>query len=161
MRRCEFIASLLFFAVTPRVQAQQSAKVYRIAIGHPSRPVTVMNETGTKWFKAFFGELRRLGYIEAQNLIVERCSGENNPAHFAELAREVVRQQPGLICSNSTRILLPLKEATASIPIVGYMSDPIAWGLVDSLARPSGNITGVGDVEGEEIGGKRLGFCAS
>jgi putative ABC transport system substrate-binding protein len=55
-------------------------------------------------------------------------------------------------------MILCLKEATSTIPIVGYMGDPIAWGVVDSLARPSGNITGVCDVEGEEIMGKRLGL---
>jgi putative ABC transport system substrate-binding protein len=160
MRRREFIGSLIGTAVAwpLAASAQQPAKVYRIAIVHPSRPVTVMNETGTIWFKAFFGELRRLGYVEGQNLIVERYSGENNPAHWAELANEVVRQQPDLIFSNSTRMLLRLKETTSTIPLVGYMGDPVAWGLVDSLARPSGNITGVSDTEGEEIMGKRLGL---
>jgi putative tryptophan/tyrosine transport system substrate-binding protein len=55
-------------------------------------------------------------------------------------------------------MVLRLKEATTTIPIVGTMADPIAWGIVDSLARPGGNITGVSDVEGEEIMGKRLGL---
>jgi putative ABC transport system substrate-binding protein len=55
-------------------------------------------------------------------------------------------------------MVLRLKEATSTIPIVGNMGDPIAWGIVDSLARPGGNITGICDVEGEEIMGKRLGL---
>jgi len=55
-------------------------------------------------------------------------------------------------------MILRLKEATSTIPLVGYMGDPIYWGVVDSLARPGGNITGVADVEGEEIIGKRLGL---
>src|SRR5262249_42039248 len=67
-------------------------------------------------------------------------------------------QQPDLIFSNSTRMILRFKKATSTIPIVANMSDPIAWGVVDSLARPGGNITGVCDVEGEEIYGKRLDF---
>jgi putative tryptophan/tyrosine transport system substrate-binding protein len=55
-------------------------------------------------------------------------------------------------------MILRLKEATPTIPIVAMMPDPIAWGVVDSLARPGGNITGFCDVEGEEIYGKRLGL---
>jgi putative ABC transport system substrate-binding protein len=160
MRRREFIGSLIGTAVAwpTLARAQQTDKAYRIAIVHPSRPVNVMNENGNIYFKAFFSELRRLGYVEGQNLIVERYSGEGKIAHYAELALEVVRQQPDLIFASTSRMILRLKEATASIPIVGSMADPIGWGIVDSLARPGGNITGVSDVEGEEIIGKRLGL---
>ena len=112
---------------------------------------------GLTGFQGLFGELRRLDYIEGQNLIVERYSGENNFAHY-ELAREVVRQQPDLIFANGRAIRLGLKEATSTIPIVGYMSDPVENGLVASLSRPGGNMTGVSDTEGEEIIGKRLGL---
>ena len=93
MRRREFIGSLIGTAAAwPLVaRAQQPAKVYRLAIVHPSVPVKEMNETSDIHFKAVFGELRRLGYIEGQNLIVERYSGEGNTAHYAELASEVVR----------------------------------------------------------------------
>jgi putative ABC transport system substrate-binding protein len=162
VRRREFIGSLIGTAVAwpLATSAQQASKVYRIAIVQASRPVTVMNEgaSGTRGFKALFGELRRLGYVEGQNLIVERYSGGGNIAHWAELAREVVRHQPDLIFANTTRMILRLKAATATIPIVGSMADPIAWGVVDSLARPGGNITGVCDYEGEEIYGKDLDF---
>jgi putative ABC transport system substrate-binding protein len=159
MRRREFIGSLIGTAVAWPLAAstQQPAKVYRLAIAHPSRPINEMNETNIS-FKAFFGELRRLGYIEGQNLIVERYSGEGKIAHYAEFAREVVRQQPDLIVALSSRMVLRLKEATTTIPIVGSMGDPVACGIVDSLARPSGNITGLSSVEGEEIMGKRLGL---
>jgi putative tryptophan/tyrosine transport system substrate-binding protein len=82
MRRREFIASILFSAVTPRAQAQQPAKVYRLAIVSPAVPVKEINETGSlPTYKALFGELRRLGYEEGQNLIVERYSGEGRTAH--------------------------------------------------------------------------------
>jgi putative ABC transport system substrate-binding protein len=161
MRRREFIGSLIGTAVAwpLAASAQQPAKVYRIAIVSP-RPVERRNEgaSGSPGFKVFFGELRRLGYIEGQNLIVERYSGAGDIAHWAELAREVVRHHPDLIFSTTTRLILRFKEATSTIPIVAYMSDPIAWGVVDSLARPGGNITGVCDVQGEEIIGKRLDF---
>ena len=92
MRRRQFIGNLIGTAVAwpLAASAQQPAKVYRIAIVSPSRPVTAMNETsGVLAFKALFGELRRLGYIEGQNLIVERYSGEGKIAHWAEVASEV------------------------------------------------------------------------
>jgi putative ABC transport system substrate-binding protein len=159
MKRREFIASLLFSAVTPHVQAQQPAKVYRIAIVHPSFPVKEMSETGSlPTYKALFGELRRLGYIEGQNLIVERYSGEGRTAHYAALASEVVRQQPDVIFAASVRMVRNFKAATATIPIVGTMGDPVAYGLVSSWARPGGNITGVSVHPGLEIFGKRLGL---
>jgi putative ABC transport system substrate-binding protein len=158
VNRREFIASLLFSAVTPHVQAQQPAKIYRIAIVHLSVSVKEINETSSfRSFKALFGELRRLGYIEGQNLIVDRYSGEGQTAHYAELVSEVVRQKPDVILANTTRMVRYFKAATASIPIVGTMGDPVAFGVVSSLARPGGNITGVSEA-GEEIWGKRLGL---
>jgi putative ABC transport system substrate-binding protein len=158
MRRREFIGSLIGTAVAwpLAASAQQPAKVYRLAVVHPSRPVTEMNETGSNYYKGFFGELRRLGYIEGQNLIVERYSGEGNSAHYGELASEVVRQQPDVIFASSTRMIARLKAATTTIPIVGNMGTPVEDGLVDSLARPGGNITGVTSDPGIEILGKRL-----
>jgi putative ABC transport system substrate-binding protein len=110
-------------------------------------------------FKVFFSELRRLGYIEGQNLIVERYSGEGQTAHYAELANEVVRQQPDVIFTFSDRMVRNFKAATTTIPIVGLMGgDPVADGFVDSLARPGGNITGFTSVPRPEIWGKRLGL---
>jgi putative ABC transport system substrate-binding protein len=94
MRRRQFISLLSGAAVAwpLALSAQQLAKVYRIAIVHPSRPVNVMNENGNIYFKAFFSELRRLGYVEGQNLIVEQYSGEGKIAHYAEVASEVGSQ---------------------------------------------------------------------
>jgi putative ABC transport system substrate-binding protein len=159
MRRREFIGGLIGTAVSwpLAASAQQPAKVYRIAIIHPSLPVKEMNETSNVlFFKGLFGELRRLGYIEGQNLIVERYSGEGKTAHYAELASEVVRQQPDVILTNASRMVRNFKAATTTIPTVGIMADPVVYGLVDSLARPGGNITGVTTDAGLEILSKRL-----
>jgi len=159
MRRREFIGSLIGTAVAWPLgaSAQQAAKVYRLAIVHPSRPVKEMNET--IYYKVLFGELRRLGYVEGQNLIVQRYSGEGQTAHYAELASEVVRQQPDVILTFSVRMVKNFKAATATIPIVAGMGDPLIHGLVDSLARPGGNITGVTSEDvGGKIWGKRLGL---
>jgi putative ABC transport system substrate-binding protein len=159
MRRREFISSLFGTAVVWPLasSAQQPAKVYRLAIVQPSIPIKEMSETSRfSDFKALFGELRRLGYVEGQNLIIQRYSGEGDTAHYAELASEVVRQQPDLVFTPLNRMVRYLKAATSTIPIVGDMNDPVALGLVSSLARPGGNITGVSADAGLEIWGKRL-----
>jgi putative ABC transport system substrate-binding protein len=162
MRRREFIGNLIGTAVAwpLAASAQQPAKVYRIAVVHPSAPVERMSEgaSGSSGFKAMFGELRRLGYIEGQNLIVERYSGEGQIAHYAALASEVVRKKPDVIFASSDRMVRRLKAATTTIPIVGSMADPVGEGLVDSLARPGGNITGVSENAADEIWGKRFGL---
>jgi putative ABC transport system substrate-binding protein len=161
MKRREFIGSLIGTAVAWPIaaSAQQAAKVYRLAIVHTAIPVKEMNETSSfAYFKALFGELRRLGYVEGQNLVIERYSGEGRTAHYAELAREVVRQRPDVdvILTGTSRMVGYFKAATATIPIVGLMADPVEYGLVSSLARPGGNITRVSSDAGLEIWGKRL-----
>jgi putative ABC transport system substrate-binding protein len=160
VRRREFIGNLIGTAVAwpLAASAQQPGKVYRIAIVVPSVPVKEMNETGDSRFKALFGELRRQGYVEGKNLTVERYSGEGKIAHYAELALEAVRQQPDVIFTSANLIARHLKAATSTIPIVGLMGEPVASGLVSSLARPGGNYTGVSDDAGPEIWGKRLGL---
>jgi putative ABC transport system substrate-binding protein len=101
----------------------------------------------------FFEELRRLGFVEGQNLVYERYSAEGRD-QFSELARDVVRSNPDLIFADSTTLVLALKAATTTIPIVAPMIDPVAGGIVPSLARPGGNITGVSVNTGSEMSGK-------
>jgi putative tryptophan/tyrosine transport system substrate-binding protein len=161
MRRREFIGSLIGTAVAwPfAASAQQPAKVYRLAIVQPSIPVKELNESSRfSRFRALFGELRRLGFIEGENLIVERYSGEGQTPNYAELASEVVRQQPDVVFTSGNPMVRYFKAATATIPIVGSMADPVAFGFVSSLARPGGNITGVSIDAGIEIWSKRLGL---
>src|SRR5712691_10524482 len=137
--RRESIAALGGAALWPLVvRAQQPAKSYRIAIVHPSRPIAMLSDTGLPIFRAFFKELHRLGYIEGQNLVVGRYSGNGRTERYAELARDVVRSKPELIFAVSARMVQHFKATTTTIPIVGYTSDPIALGLASSLARPGG-----------------------
>jgi putative ABC transport system substrate-binding protein len=73
-------------------RAQQAGKVHRIAVVHPSHPIADLSETGSIiFFRALFGELRRLGYVESRNLIVERYSAEGRTERHAEIARDVVK----------------------------------------------------------------------
>jgi putative tryptophan/tyrosine transport system substrate-binding protein len=157
MRRRDFLTGLLLAAMLQRVQAQQPAKVFRIAIVHPSHPVTLLTETGgLSYWQAFLGEVRRLGYVEGRNLVVERLSGEGRTGHYPEVAREAVRHQPDVIVVESRRLAQHLKDVTTTIPIVAFTADPVATGLVPSLAHPGGNITGMAVDAGLEILDKRL-----
>jgi putative tryptophan/tyrosine transport system substrate-binding protein len=160
MRRRDFIAGLMAVPTTRAAIAQQPPKMKRIAIVHPSRKVGELTINGPIFYKVFFEELSRLGYVEGQNLAVDRYSGEGRPEHYAKLARDAVGSHPDLILALSGSIALPLKAATATIPIVAATADPIALGLVPSVAHPGANITGVTSDAGLELYGKRLGLLA-
>jgi putative tryptophan/tyrosine transport system substrate-binding protein len=155
MRRREFTAGLLFAAATLPMRAQQS--VSRIAIFHPAIPAALLSETGggTAW-RAFFAELRRLGYVEGQNLLIERYSAEGHHDRYADMSRDIVARNPDLIVTGTNPVVIAFKAATNTIPIVAFMIDPLKAGLVASLARPGGNVTGITLDPGIEIWGKRL-----
>ena len=159
MRRRDFITALGTAATWPlAARAQQPTKMKRIAFVHPSNKVSELSVSGSRSFRAFFEELTRLGYVEGQNLGVERHSGEGRPERYAELARDVVNTHPDLILAVGARLSLDFKMATTTIPIVTVIIDPIAMGLVASIARPGGNITGVTIAGGLELIGKRIGL---
>jgi putative ABC transport system substrate-binding protein len=160
MKRREFItlAGGAAAAWPLAVRAQQPARMKRVAMVHPSVKVDDLTINGPAPFKAFFEELSRLGYVEGQNLAVERYSGEGRPERYIGLAREVVSSHPDLIFSIAGPLALLFKTATTTIPIVTITADPIATGLVPSIAHPGGNITGVTVDAGLEILGKRIGL---
>jgi putative ABC transport system substrate-binding protein len=160
MKRREFItlAGGAAAAWPLAVRAQQPAKMKRVAMVHPSVKVDDLTINGPAVFKAFFEELSRLGYVEGHNLAVERYSGEGRPERYVGLARQVVSSHPDLIFSIAGPLALLFKTATPTIPIVTITADPIAAGLVPSIAHPGGNITGVTVDAGLEILGKRIGL---
>jgi putative tryptophan/tyrosine transport system substrate-binding protein len=137
--------------------AQQKAKQHRIAVIAAVLPVFRITETegGTPW-RAFFGELRRLGYVEDGNLIVERYSAEGQPERAAELAQHVVSRNPDLIVTGTGFLARAVAAATDTIPIVSSLPEAWRQGIVDSLARPGRNLTGVSTDAGIAIWGKRL-----
>jgi len=159
MKRREFITLLSGAAAAwpLAVRAQQPAKRQRIAIFHPAIPTTLLTETGggSAW-RAFFGELRRLGYVEGENLIIERYSAEGHHERYADLAREIVARNPDVIVTGTNPVVNAFKAATSTIPVVAFMLDPLQAGLVTSLARPGGNLTGITLDPGIDIWGKRL-----
>src|SRR5262249_45147705 len=161
MRRREFIALAGGMAVWPLVaHAQQSATKKRIAVVSPVMKVTDMRIGGDPIYDVLFNELKRLGYVEGENLIIDRYSGEGVSQRYPDLAREVVSTKPDLIVSASSGLTSIFKAETSTIPIVAYTGDPIRFGLISSLAHPGGNITGVSVAAGIEIWGKRLALLA-
>jgi len=138
-------------------RAQQPAGRQRIAIFHPAIPTTHLTETGggSAW-RAFFAELRRLGRVEGENLIIERYSAEGHHERYADMAREIVSHSPDLIVTGTNPVVTTFAAATRTIPIVAFMLDPLKAGLVTSLSRPGGNLTGITLDPGIEIWGKRL-----
>ena len=156
MRRRDFTAGLLLMAASSPARPQDMAKQHRIAIVRPAGSVAQISDNGNKFYRAFFNELRRLGDIEGQTLSVERYSGEGRPERFADLAREAVKGKPELVVAIGDAIAQAARTADDALPIVWVGADPIRAGLVTSLARPGGNITGVTVRAESEICGKRL-----
>jgi putative ABC transport system substrate-binding protein len=100
--------------------------------------------------------LRDLGYVEGQTIAIEWKWGEDRIERFPELAAELVRANVDVIVTGGTSAATALKSATTAIPIVmAIIGDPVAAGLVDSLARPGGNATGF-SIIAPELGAKRL-----
>src|SRR5258707_7119566 len=157
MRRREFTAGMLLAAVPWSARAQQRAAKHRIAIFHPAIPTTLLTEMGggSAW-RAFFSQLRRLGYVEGENLTIERYSADGHHERYATLAREIVTSSPDLVVTGTNPVVIAFKAATSTIPIVAFMLDPVKAELVTNLARPGGNLTGITLDAGIEIWGKRL-----
>jgi putative tryptophan/tyrosine transport system substrate-binding protein len=160
VRRRDFTIGVLLGVVARTARAQEAAKRQRIAIVVPAGSAADISDTGNdpirrREYQAFFEELRRLGDVEEQNLTIERYSGEGRREAFADLAREVVSRNPDLIVAHTNPVAQALRAASGTIPIVWVGVDAIRDGLVTSLARPGGNITGV-NLYDYEIWGKRL-----
>jgi putative tryptophan/tyrosine transport system substrate-binding protein len=161
MKRREFLVATVMFATAMRhATAQQPAKMKRVAMVHPATKPDEMRIGGDPNYAIIFEELQRLGYVEGVNLIVERYSAEGRFDRFPEIAHEIVGTRPDVIFALSTPLTVALQTETRTIPIVAYTSDPVAAGIVSSLARPGGNVTGVSLDAGTEFGGKRLQLLA-
>ena len=158
MRRRDFMKLLGGAAAWPiAAGAQQSQKQHRIAFVHSGIPADHLTETtGPFWVRRFYETLRGLGETEGSNLVVERYSAEGRADRFTTLAAEVVERKPDVIVSNLNDLVKAFTTATTTIPIVAIIADPIALGLVRSLARPGGNLTGVSIDTGTGIVAKRL-----
>ncbi|MDI1266202.1 MAG: ABC transporter substrate-binding protein [bacterium] len=135
---------------------QLSATKKRVAHVDPALKVEDMKVVAGP----FFDELKRLGYVEGENLVVERYSGGGRIERYQSLAQEVVETKPDLILSIGAPLTGRFKAVTSTIPILAVTGDPIRFGIVTNIARPGGNITGVSVDAGVAIWGKRLEILA-
>src|SRR6476659_2668858 len=142
------ILGLFPLAFTHSAEAQHPGKISKIGILRSGSP-------GDANIEGFRQGLRELGYIEGQNVVMEYRWVDRDD-RLLELARELVQQKVDVILTGSTPATIAAKEATKTIPIVfGALSDPVGVGLVASLARPGGNITGM-SLLAPELWPKRL-----
>jgi ABC-type uncharacterized transport system substrate-binding protein len=142
-------AAVLTFAV--RTEAQQAGKIFRIGYLDPSTA-----SSSAAFVEAFRQELRKLGWIEGKNIIIEYRFAEQNSARLPELAADLVRLKVDLLVVAGTPSALAAKNATANIPIVmATVADAVGSGLIASLGLPGGNITGLSSL-GTELNTKRL-----
>jgi putative ABC transport system substrate-binding protein len=115
----------------------------------PGMPVIGFLGTGTpsswsRWTSAFLNRLRELGRIEGRTVRIEYRWAEGRNDRYAEIAAELVRLKVDVIFTQGTPSVLAAKQATSVIPIVfASAGDPVSSGLVETLARPSGNVTGL------------------
>jgi ABC-type uncharacterized transport system substrate-binding protein len=152
MRRREFITVLGGAATWPlAARAQQARRVPRIGVLLAGTPTSFAPRV-----QAFLEGLRDLGYVEGKTAAIEWRWGEDRGDRLPELAAELVRLKVDVIVTAGTPAAKALKSATGTIPIIiAIIGDPVTAGLVDSLARPGGNVTGF-SIVATELSGKRL-----
>src|SRR5262245_16269057 len=146
-----FALTALFYALCLRVWAQPPGKIFSIEFldaGTASGSAVMVNE--------FRQELSKLGWIEGKNITMEYQFAEQKFERLPELATELVRLKVDLIVATAGPVVLAAKAATTATPIVmTNAGDPVGEGLVASLARPGGNVTGLSSLN-PELNGKRL-----
>src|SRR5499433_857710 len=141
----------MLLAVCGSVEAQQPGKIFRIGFldGSTAAGMAVLLE-------AFRQEMSKLGWVEGKNFTIEYRFGEQKPERLPELAADLVRLKVDLILVSGAPTVLAAKGATRTIPIVtANAGDPVGLGLVASLARSGGNVTGLTGLS-TELNTKRL-----
>ena len=134
--RLAVVAAVLLLAGPVAAEAQQAAKVYRIGFVSPASP-------NIETSQAFRQGIRELGYVEGRNVIIEARYAEAQSERLPDLVAEVLRLKVDVLVVASTPGALAAKSATTTVPIVfAGIIDPVGLGIVASLARPGGNITG-------------------
>jgi putative ABC transport system substrate-binding protein len=152
LKRREFITLLGGATAWPfAVRAQQSGKLRTIGFSGQST-----RSAESEWENAFTQRLRELGWIEGRSITIEYRWSEGRPERFVQIAAEFVRLNVDVIVTSGTPQALATKQATSVIPIVfATAGNPVGAGLVASLARPGGNVTGLSS-QSDDIAGKRL-----
>ena len=150
---CRVIIAVLS-ALSASAQAQQPKNLPRI--GYLASFASPASSVGPRQLDAFRQTLRDLGYIEQKNYVLDYRYPKDHPEQVAELATELVRLKVNVVVAQDPAAIRALKKATTTIPIVMVTNqDPVAAGLVQTLARPGGNVTGL-TRQTRELSGKRL-----
>src|SRR5262249_13606059 len=139
------VAGALALAIAPLAAlAQAPGRTYRIAVWSSARALNEIGEDGEIQFRTFFAELRRLGFVPGRNLVVESYANNGVSEQYGPTAQKIAASSPDLILvASPIPAATLLRNITTSIPLViPGVTDPIAFGLVQSLARPGGSITG-------------------
>jgi len=158
-RRCITAVVSGVVAATLTAAAQTPGTVHRIALVFTTSPVSEMAgaEPSNSSARAFARELRALGYVEGRNLVIERRSAEGSPDRYPAIMAELVRLSVDVMVTVANPATRAATQATSTIPIVFVgITDPIGRGVVASLARPGGNVTGLTDAAGQQIEAKWL-----
>jgi putative ABC transport system substrate-binding protein len=152
MRRREFIMLLGGAAAWPLwARAQQAGKPPTIGFMGSTTP-----SVAAQWVASFVQRLRELGWLEGRDVAIEYRWAEGRSERYTEIAAEFVRLKVDVILTHNTPTVLAAKQATSVIPIVfATAGDPVGSGLVATLARPGGNVTGISS-QGSDTAGKRL-----
>jgi putative ABC transport system substrate-binding protein len=152
MNRRDFITLVAIASTWPILaRGQQQAKLRTIGYLGSANPATQ-----GQWVATFARRLGELGWIEGRTVAIEYRWGEGREERFSEIAEEFVRRKVDVILTVSTSAIVAAKQATSVIPIVfAAAGDPVAIGLVASLARPGGNLTGL-SLQAPDLAGKRL-----
>ncbi|HSE88525.1 MAG TPA: ABC transporter substrate-binding protein [Candidatus Binatia bacterium] len=146
-----FLLALILLVGPVLAEAQQTGRTVTIGCLGNSSP-----SLESSLVEAFREGLHQLGYVEGRNLVIRYQWAEGQQERQAVLAQELVRLKPDIIITGGTPGTLAAKQATQSIPIVTAIAgDPVASGLVSSLAKPGRNLTGLATLN-EELEGKRL-----
>src|SRR5262245_1123691 len=153
MKRRDYIALCGMAAAWPvAARAQQAGKIYRI--GFLANDPTIPTQPAGQ---AFLNGLRESGFIEGKNVIIERRFAEARLDRYDDLLAELIRLQVELIVTSADNATLAAKRSNTKIPVVMLrISDPVGQGIVASLSRPGGNITGLSESESGEIAAKRM-----
>jgi len=158
-RRYFLIAAGAFIAA-PMARAQQAGRTYRVAIVLTTSPIAEMlgDNPAHPLTRAILHDLRKLGYVEGRNLIFDRRSAEGRPERYAEIVADLVRLNTDvMILSGQRELARAAQLATRRIPILLLSYNrAVEDGLVETLARPGGNITGLTGSTGWEEDAKRL-----
>ena len=152
-RRVLFIAVLAAGGCAIPVNAQPTQPALRRIVAFLPRRYGVNDDLN----KPFFDEMQRLGWVEGQNIAYDRVYADDRMESLPQLAADIVARKPELILALSPPLAGAMKRATASIPMVfAVVVDPVGSGLVESLARPGGNATGITQSVAESLAPKRL-----